>query len=177
MKLKALPLILLALFVLGSCKKKNTPQKEDYFFTYHVRVSKNIVEPTIISGFHGKVMNYEGDFQPSPDVDPRVPEPVRNEILVFTANLKDKIEAVAYQEEGITFYNLKKLKKQEVLPKYIVKPNKSGFYQMDLGTGEYCFLIRVSKTRGYINGGVQTIKTDATQLKEMEMRIDYKATF
>lgn len=177
MKLKTLSLVLIAIFALGSCKKKNTPQKKDFFFTYQVRIKKNILEPTIISGFYGKVMKYEGDFMPSPGVEPTQPEAVRNEILVFTADLKEKIEATAYEEGGITFYNLKKLKKEDVAPKYIIRPNKSGFYQMDLGVGDYCFLIRIKKNRAYINGGVQTITTKAGELKEKEMRIDYKATF
>lgn len=177
MKLKTLSLVLIAIFALGSCKKKNTPQKEDFFYTYKVRIKKNIVEPTIISGFYGKVMRYEGDFMPSPGVEPNQPEVAKNEILVYTADLKEKIEEAAYQEDGITFYNLKKLKKQEVAPKYIVIPNKSGFYQMDLGAGDYCFLIRLKKNKAYINGGVQTITTVAGELKEMEMRIDHKATF
>lgn len=177
MKLKTLSLVLIAIFALGSCKKKNTPQKEDFFFTYKVRIKKNITEPTIISGFYGKVMEYEGDFMPSPDVEPRQPEPARNEILVFTGDLKEKIDEVAFEEEGITFYNLKKLKKANVAPKYIITPNKSGFYQMDLGAGDYCFLIRIKKNRAYINGGAQVITTVAGELKEQEMRVDYKATF
>lgn len=177
MKLKTLSLVLIAIFALGSCKKKNTPQKEDFFFTYKVRIKKDIVEPTIISGFYGKVLKYEGNFMPSPDTEPREPEVVKNEILVYTADLQEKLEEVAFQEDGITFYNLKKLKKQDVAPKYIISPNKSGFYQMDLGVGEYCFLIRVKKNKGYINGGVKKITTVAGELKEMQMRIDYDATF
>lgn len=177
MKLKTLSLVLIAIFALGSCKKKTTPEKKEYFFTYEVRMKKNIVEPTIISGFYGKVMKYEGNFMPSPDMEPNKPEIARNDILVFTADLKDKIKATAYQEEGITFYNLKELKKQDVAPKYIITPNKSGFYQMDLGAGDYCFLIQIKKNKAYINGGVQTITTKPGELKEKEMRIDYKASF
>ena len=177
MKLKTLSLVIIAIFALSSCKKKNTPQKDDYFFSYTVKIHKKILEPTIISGFYGKVMKYEGDFMPSPGVEPRTPEVTDNAILVFTADLKSQIEETAVEENGITFYNLKKLKKAEVKPKYVIKPNKSGFYQMDLGAGEYCFLIEIKKARAYYNGGLQTFTTKDGELKEMEMRIDYNATF
>lgn len=177
MKLKTLSLVIIAIFALSSCKKKNTPQKDDYFFTYNVKIHKKILEPTIISGFYGKVMRYEGNFMPSPGVEPRTPEVADNEILVFTADLKSKIEEAAIEENGLTFYNLKKLKKAEVKPKYIIKPNKSGFYQMDLGAGDYCFLIAIKNNRGYYNGGLQTITTKDGALKELEMRVDYDASF
>ncbi len=182
MKLKTVALLALAFIALGSCKKKNTPTKKNYFFTYNVRISNKITEPTIISGYYGKVQKYEGDFQPKQDLETneaivRKPEPVRNEILIYTADQKGKIDSVAFQDNGFTFYDLKKLKKAKVEPKYIIKPNKSGYYQIDLGNGEFLALIRIKKNRGYFNGGVRTLKATAGSLKELEMMIDYKATF
>lgn len=183
MKLKTLALLSLTLLVLGSCKKENTPQKKDYVFTYKVKIAKKITEPTIISGYYGKVMKYEGDFQPTmnPDTnqaDPRKePEVARNQILIYTADQKEAIDEAAFTEDGITFYSLKKIKKAKAKPKYIITPNKSGFYQMDLGTGEYLVLLKIKKNRGYFNGGVRTLSATTGNLKELEMRVDYNATF
>ena len=122
-------------------------------------------------------MKYEGNFQPAPGAEPNKPEIARNEILVYTGDMKEKIEATAYQEDGITFYNLKQLRKVKVAPKYIIEPNKSGFYQMDLGTGDYCILIKVKKHKAYFNGGLKSVTTKPGELKELEMRVDYNATF
>ena len=183
MKLKTLALLSLTLLVLGSCKKKSAPTQKEYFFTYKVKISRKITEPTIISGFYGKVMKYEGDFQPAIDPETRQaaparePEPSRTQILIYTADQKEKFEAASYTDDGITFYNLKKLKKAGAKPKYIVTPNKSGFYQLDLGTGEYLALLRVKKNRGYFNGGVRTLNATTGNLQELEMRVDYNATF
>lgn len=182
MKLKTVALLALAFIALSSCNKKSKPLKPGYFFTYNVRIANKITEPTIISGFHGKVLNYEGDFQPkiNPETKEaivREPETVRNEILIYTADLKGKIDSAAFEDNGFTFYNLKKLKKAKVKPKYIIRPNKSGFYQLDLGTGEYLALIRIKKNRGYFNGGVRTLSATTGSLKELDMMIDYKATF
>lgn len=182
MKLKNIAILALTLFALTACKKKNTPQKKDYFFTYKVHISKKIEEPTIISGYYGKVMEYEGNFQPAQDpvtgnsATPQ-PEPAQNEILVYTADKKEQIDGAAFQKDGITFYDLKKLKKAKVEPKYIITPNKSGFYQMDLGTGEFCVLLRVKKNKAYFNGGVRTLSATTGSLKELEMRVDYNASF
>ena len=183
MKLKTVALLALTLLALGSCNKKSNPtkKKKDYFFTYHVRIAKKITEPTIISGYYGKVMKYEGDFMPTMDAEgndaTNKPVPAQNEILIFPAEHKGKIDSAAYQDEGITFYNLAKLKKAKVKPKYVIKPNKNGFYQVDLGTGEYLALIRIKKNKAYFNGGVHSLSATTGSLKELEMRIDYKATF
>ena len=172
----------LALLALSSCNKKNTPsKKKDYLFTYNVRVSNKITEPTVISGYHGKVLKYEGDFMPKMDASgnnaTNKPEAVRNEILIYTADMKGKIDSAAYNDGDVQFYSLKKLKKAKVKPKYIIKPNKSGFYQIDLGTGEYLALIKINKKKAYFNGGVRTLTGTSDKLTELDMRIDYKATF
>ena len=182
MKLKNIALLALTLLALSSCNKKDKPLKKDYFFTYNVRIANKITEPTIISGYHGTVNFYEGDFMPkkNPETGEAIinkPKPVRNEILIYTGDHKGKIDSVAYEDNGFKFYDLKKLKKQKVKPKYIIKPNKSGFYQIDLGTGEYVALIRVKKTKGYFNGGARILSATTGTLKELEMMIDYKATF
>ena len=152
MKLKTVAFMALAVLALSSCNKKNTPsKKKDYLFTYNVRVPNKITEPTIISGFYGKVKKYEGNFMPAMDAEgndvTNKPEIVRNEILIFTADLKGKIDSASYRDDDVLFYDLKKLKKAKVKPKYVITPNKSGFYQIDLGTGEYLALIKINKKK------------------------------
>lgn len=179
-------LILSSLFVTAfflGCKKENVPQEDkQYYFTYRVKIADKIKEPTIISGFYGHVMEYKGDFMPqisdsTTQTKANKPVPVRNKILLFQADQKEAIESVAYQEEGITYYNLKKLKKMRVEPKYTIVPNKSGFYQFDLGDKEYYILLELKKNKGYYNGGVQLLKGTTSTLQELELRVDHNATF
>ena len=182
MKLKVF-LLVMSVLVLAGCKKDSVPKKKKvYEFTYKIRMPKKITEPTIISGFYGKVMKYEGNFMPSVNNETdeaivKKPVPAQNEILVYPAEFKDKIVSVAYEEEGITFYDLKKLKKLKVNPKYVIKPSKEGFYQLDLATGDYCVLLKIKKKKAYYNGGVATLSATTSDLKELEMRIDYNASF
>ena len=180
MKLKAIALLTLTLLALGSCHKKSNPtkRKKKYFFTYQVRISGRITKPTIISGYYGKLMKYEGDFMPKTEgkgneAAPQ-PVPVQNKILIYTAEHKGKIDSAAYREDGTTFYNLKQLARAKVKPKYVIKPNKSGFYQIDLGTGEYLALIKIKKNKAYFNGGVRSLSAKNDLLEELDLVIrDY----
>ena len=99
------------------------------------------------------------------------PEPVQNKILIYTAEHKGKIDSAAYQEDGITFYNLRQLAKSKVKPKYVIKPNKSGFYQIDLGTGEYLALIKIKKNKAYFSGGVRSLSAKNDLLEELDLVI------
>ena len=178
MKLKTVALLTLTLLALGSCHKKSNPtkRKKKYFFTYQVRISRRITKPTIISGYYGKLMKYEGDFTPKTEKGNETrPQavPVQNKILIYTAEHKGKIDSAAYLENGITFYNLKQLARAKVKPKYVIKPNKSGFYQIDLGTGEYLALIKIKKNKAYFSGGVRSLSAKNDLLEELEMRIDF----
>ena len=48
---------------------------------------------------------------------------------------------------------------------------------MDLGDNQYCVLLEVKKGKGYYNGGLSTLTSSQNNLKELEMRVDYNATF
>jgi hypothetical protein len=178
MRIKTI-LSLFIIFTLAlSCKKKDAEKPEKvYSFNYRVKISNRINEPTIISGYYGHVMEYKGNFMPSPEAEPNKPKPVENKILLYSVDHKEAIEASAFQENGITFYNLRKLKKMDIEPKYTVLPNKQGYYQFDLGDKEYFAIIEIKKSKGYFNGGAKLVKGSVSTLEELEMRIDYEATF
>ncbi|WP_339608185.1 hypothetical protein [uncultured Roseivirga sp.] len=166
MRIKIILSALLVFAVAVSCKKESVPQKP-LDFNFKVKMSKRINDATIISGFYGHLKEYVGQDS--------VGVPVQNSILLYDITHKEAIESVAYQSEGTTFYDLKKLKKQDIEPKLTVIPNKQGFYQFDLGDLEYCVLIEVKKNTGYYRGGMQVFKGTSDQLNDRELRIDYKS--
>lgn len=166
MRIKIILSALLVFAVAVSCKKESVPQKS-LDFNFKVKMSKRINDATIISGFYGHLKEYVGQDS--------VGVPVQNSILLYDITHKETIESVAYQSEGTTFYDLKKLKKQDIKPKLTVIPNKQGFYQFDLGDLEYCVLIEVKKNTGYYRGGMQVFKGTSDQLNDRELRIDYKS--
>ena len=115
---------------------------------------------------------------PSTDGETKKPDSVRNELYFYEASQLEKLQQFKFQKNGTDFYNLKKLRKEEVLPKFIVVPNKNGFYQLDTNKDEYLVLIKVGKNRGYFNGGPLKVgHQTANDLRMMNMNIDYEATF
>lgn len=167
MRIKITLSALLIFAIAVSCKKESVPQKPTDF-NFKVKMSDKINDATIISGLYGHLKKFDG-------LD-SVGIPVQNSILLYDIEHKETIEGVAYQSEGTTFYDLKKLKKKDIEPKFTVIPNKNGFYQFDLGDLEYCVLIEVKKNTGYYRGGMQVIKGASDQLNDRELRIDYKST-
>ncbi len=180
MRAKLIWVVIVVCVGISSCTKKANNQT-DQIINYTVKISNKVTEPTIIGGFYGKVMLYEGDFMPkvseAGSTETKQPEPSQAPILLFPVELKEKIESVKYEEDGKSFYNLRALKNQKVLPKYRYVPNKSGFYQMDLGNKSYCVLLELKGSRGYYNGGIGTLQSQHNVLVELEMRVDYDATF
>jgi len=177
--LNKLFLALSILLVVASCGKKDVPQKVR-FFTFKVAINRKIVEPTIINGYYGQMNLYKGDFATKNDSTGLVakqPEPARYSILVYEAQNKAAIDSAGYMKNGKQFYNLKKLKKAEIQPKYEVIPNKSGFYQIDNSNTPYLVLICLNKRTGYFPGGVGTLPGLTGELKQLEMRVDHQATF
>lgn len=170
-------LIVLTVFLVA-CKKNDVPVQDDYFFSYKIKVSNRISEPTIINGYYGHVLLYEGNFMPSTDGETKKPDTVRNELYFYEASHLEKIQEAKFQKNGTDFYDLKQLHKAEVQPKFIVVPNKSGFFQLDTNKDEYLVLIKVGKNRGYFNGGPLKVgHQTASDLRMRNMNIDYEATF
>lgn len=163
--------------VVLSCGKKDVPVVDDYYFTFEVKVSNKISEPTIINGLFGHVLEYEGNFMPSTDGETKKPDTVRNELYLYETSYLEQIQQAKVQKNGTDFYDLKLLEKNEVMPKYIIKPNKSGFYQVDTNQKEYLLLINARKNLGYYKGGPLKVGNATTQLRRMNMNIDYNATF
>lgn len=178
MRGKSILLLFVLTVLLVACKKDEVPVQDDYYFTYKIKVSNRIEQPTIINGYYGYVLLYEGNFMPSTDGETKKPDSVRNELYFYEVSQLEKLQEAKFQKNGTDFYNLKKLNKAEVLPKFIVIPNKSGFYQLDTNKDEYLVLINVGKNRGYYNGGPLKVGHQlANDLRMMNMNIDYEATF
>lgn len=174
MRIKILITVLFISAFALSCKKEAALQKP-MEFRYQVKIPKKIVDPTIISGFYGHLLKYEGDYsQANPD---RQGEPVQNSILLYEIQHKEAIEGVAYQSNGTTFYDLDKLEDMDIEPKLTVIPNKQGFYQFDLSNNAYCVLVEVKKNTGYYKGGLTVFQGNQEQLNDREIRIDYNASF
>ena len=177
--LSKLVLALSILLVVASCGKKNVPLT-NYFFTYKVAIKKKILEPTIINGYYGQMNLYKGDFSTKNDstgTSTKLPQPVNYSILLFEESQKEILESVVYSKGNTKYYDLGKLKKQDIQPKFEIVPNKSGFYQADTNGTAYLVLIRLNKRQGYYSGGLGTLKAVNNELINLEMRIDYDATF
>lgn len=174
--LNKLVLAISVLLLVASCNRKNVPQKT-YFFTFNVKISKRITEPTIINGYYGTMNLYKGDFSKTDSLNTKEPVPERFEILLFETSKKEILDGVSYLKDGTVFYDLKKLKKAEVEAKFIITPNKSGFYQFDPNDNDYLALICINKSTGYYPGGLGTLQSPNGSTRKLEMRIDYQATF
>jgi hypothetical protein len=178
MRIKTILSVLIIFSLVTSCKKKDAKKDDkEYFFSFRVDISKRILEPTIISGFYGHVMEYTGDFKPNTTGEVKKPAPVQNKVLLYLAENKEALDDAAYQEEGQLFYDLRKLKKKNVLAKYIIIPNKDGFYQFDLGDQEYYAIVEIKRSKGYFKGGTKLLKGTVSTLEELDIRIDYNASF
>ena len=176
MRGKSILLGLVLVTVVFSCRKKEIPIQEDHYFSFEIKISNKITEPTIINGYYGHVLEYKGDFMPSTDGNINKPDTVKNALYFYEISFLEQIQQSKVQKNGTDFYDLKLLAKNEVLPKFIIKPNKSGFYQIDTNKKEYLVLIEARKNLGYFNGGPMKLSTN-NQLIFMDMRIDYDATF
>lgn len=174
--LNKLVLAIAVLIAVASCNKKDVPQKS-YFFSFKVKMSKRISEPTIINGYYGQMNLYKGDFSVKDSTNTNEPVPASYPILIYQAVHKDKIEATSYLKDGKIFYNLKEIKKLDIEPKIVLTPNKAGFYQFDPNSNEYVALIRINKRTGYYSGGLGSFFSRETQLRQLEIKVDHQATF
>ncbi len=174
--LNKLVLAIAVLIAVASCNKKDVPQKS-YFFSFKVNISNKITEPTIINGYYGQMNLYKGDFSVQDSTNTKTPVPASYTVLIYEAANKDKIEATAYTKNDKKFYSLKKIKKQDIQPKFVLTPNKKGFYQFDPNDNEYVALICINKRTGYFPGGLGTLPAPNNELRQLEMRVDHQATF
>lgn len=177
MKFKGLTIVLLVLVSFVACKKESVPTQDEYYYSFKVKISNKIKEPTIINGYHGYVLLYEGDFMPSTEEEVQAPDTVRNDLYFYEESFLSELQSVTFEKDGTTFYDLKALEDKDIEPKFIVKPNKHGFYQIDTNDDLYLVLIKTSKNTGYYNGGALQIGGDDLRLRNLNMRIDYDATF
>jgi len=172
-------LVLSFMALLLGCKKDSTPKSaEGYFFDYKVRIDNDINEPTIINGYYGLVREYKGNFMPDPTSEKqREPKLATNRLVFYEAAFKDEIASAAIERNGTTFYDMSKIRNEEIEPKFYIYPNRNGFYQFDTNGRKYIGFIQISKRLLYLNGGITEFDGLNNQLINFDMRIDYDATF
>ena len=159
------PALLVFLLLNISCVNKSVLQN-GYFFKFKISISNKITRPTIINGYYGTMNRYLAG-------PGSAPQPVRNHILLYELEHKEAIENAAVQKNGTIFYDLKNLRKADVKPKFIIVPNRKGFYQIDTNNKSYCVLIRAKRNLGYFSGGAAMLQKLSNEVRELEMRIDY----
>lgn len=164
MKIKIVLILVVTSFLFQACNKSAAPTTI-YNMHYNVVISNKVKEPSIVAGFHGhmtKAHKKSGS-----------PKPTSTPVLIFPITDKEQIESVRYEEKGKIFYNLKQLDKQGVKAKYRFIPNKFGFFQMDLGEGEFCILIEAGSKKGFYPGGLGILNASMTELIELNLSGDY----
>lgn len=172
-KLSGFIFIGLLLFIY-SCGKKNVPQQESpeerLPLTFNVKISKNLEEPTIINGYYGKLLVASDQKRTTTDTTATQDKPSRNLIYVFEASALPALEKVAFEKKGETFFDLKKAEEDErTIPRYIIKPNKQGFYQIDTDSKIYYLLIATDRNTGYYPSGPLKIGTKEERLIALDL--------
>ncbi len=171
-KLSSFIFIVLLLF-LHACGKENVPQKESQeeplALTFKLKMHKKLGEPTIINGYYGRLL-VSGEPKKQLDSTAIRGLPSRNPIYVYEASSLPGLEKVAFQKKGKTFYDLKKAEEKEnVVPRYIIKPNKSGFYQIDTDNKMYYLLIETDRNTGYYPTGPLKIGSTEKRLVALDL--------
>ena len=171
---KAFGLLILTGLLLVGCRKENVPQ-ESYYFTFKVKIKNKINEPTIVNGFYGTLTDRHGKVKLKKDSAQSNITPIaQNEIYLFDIDNQEVIKETAIEMNGTEVYDLKKLKKAKVKPKFIIIPNKSGFFQFDTGDKAYIPLIRMKGNLGYYHDGLNPLPILNGELIKMDLTIDFK---
>lgn len=175
---KGLLIVCCLLFFVG-CKKDSTPKSaQGYFFDFKIRMDKDINEPTIVNGYYGKVLEYKGDFMPDPTAETqKEPKIATNTLVFYEIDWKDEIAKAAIERNGVTFYDMSKIRAEQIQPKVYISPNRNGFYQFDTNGKKYIGFIQISKRLLYMNGGLKEFGGLNNELINFDMRIDYDASF
>ena len=173
MKNQLTALFLLLLVASAGCKKDEVPQ-ESYYFTFNVRMSNKINEPTIVSGFYGTMTNKNGKVKLKKNaIEENIKPVAQNKIYLYDADNIEQIRAHATESEDITLYDLRKLEKEDIKPKFIVTPNKSGFFQFDTGDKSYIPLVKVKGNKGYYPEGLKELPILSSELVKMDIVLSY----
>lgn len=169
---RAIGIFIFAVLILSGCKKEDVPQKS-YYFTFKVKMSKRITEPTIVNGFYGTMTNLNGKRKKKKDsVDANAKPIAQNTILLFDSQYLDQIKEIGAEKNGKTLYSLKKLKKLKIKPKFIIVPNKFGFFQFDPGNKAFIPLIEIKGNNGYYPMGLQILPELSSELRMLNVAID-----
>ena len=166
--------LVLANLMLSGCRKDDVPQ-EAYYFTFKVNISNKITEPTIVNGYHGTLIDKNGKVKLKKDsIEANITPVADNRIYLFEVDKKAAIEEAATTgKNGVTVYDLKKLKKADIKAKFIIKPNKSGFFQFDTGDKPYIPLIEVKGKVAYYPGGLTSLPALTGELINLDLAVDY----
>ena len=170
---KAFGLLALVVLLVSGCKKGDLPQ-ESYYFTFKVKIDNRITEPTIVNGFYGTLIDKNGKVKSKKDTVQENTNPIaRNAIYLFETEHKDEIEKTALESKGKTVYSLKKIQKADIKPKFIIIPNKHGFFQFDTSNIPYLALIRVKGNLAYNQSGLVPLPALTGELIKLDLILDY----
>lgn len=162
------------LFLLHSCGKNNVPQQESpkasNALTFTLKIQKEMVEPTIINGYYGRLLTARDKKRKENDSTSVEGLPSRNLIYIYEAEALPALNNAAFQKNGKTFYDFKKAEDNEnVRPRYIIKPNKQGFYQVDTDSKIYYLLIATDKSTGYYPTGPLKLGSEEQRLIALDL--------
>ena len=174
--MKHLPLGLFIIAIIFSCDKNDitvpTESRPDTI------IIENIHIPTITKGFYGQVLRWRGDFMPGSE-NPGTVTPVTNEIYIYEEIIINEVFDARVDSNDWNFYYLDSM---NIDPLYVIFPNDSGYYEIDLDSGHYSTLIKIRNNQLFINllwllnGQLGPLNTNGDQLIRKNMDINFEMT-
>ena len=166
--------LVLAILMLSGCRKEDVPQ-ESYYFSFRVNISNKITEPTIVNGYYGTLIDKNGKVNLKKNaIEENITPVAENCIYLFETDKKEALEAAATTgKNGVTVYDLKQIKKADVKAKFVIIPNKSGFFQFDTGDQAYIPLIELKGNVACYPDGLTDLPALTGELIKLDWAIDY----
>ena len=173
MNKKAFRFLVLIMVIISGCRKDEVPQKS-FYFSFRVNISNKITEPTIVNGYYGTLTDKNGKVKLKKNaIEENITTVAQNCIYLFGVDKKEAIEEVSFEKNGKIVYDLKQLKKADIKPKFIIIPNKSGFFQFDSGDQPYLPLIEVKGNLGYYPTPLAPLPAQTGALLKLDIALDF----